>query len=160
MPSGAHTPPTVTTAVLARDERAFLDGCLVSLRWADELLVLVDDQTRDQTAEIAARYTERVIVCGFRGFPHQRNRALDLARGDWVLFVDADERVPPSLAAEARQLVLGAASGADVAPVGAWVPRRNVIAGEWVRWVGWWPDHQLCLLRRGCARYDESGLVH
>ena len=144
---------TITAAVLARDEHALLDGCLVSLRWADELPVLVDDQTRDQTAEIAARYTERVIVCGFRGFPHQRNRALDLARGDWVLFVDADERVPPSLAAEVRRFVAGAASG-------AWVPRRNVIAGRWVRWAGWWPDHQLRRLRRRHPRHDETAVVH
>ena len=95
----AAVPPTITAAVLARDEAVLLDGCLVSLRWADEMLVLVDDQTRDTTATIAARHTERVVVCEFRGFPHQRNRALDLAGGDWVLFVDADERVPPSLAA-------------------------------------------------------------
>lgn len=159
-PTTTAVPPTITAAVLARDEAALLDGCLVSLRWADELLVLVDDQTRDATAEIAGRYTGRVVVCEFRGFPHQRNRALDLATGDWALFVDADERVPPSLAAEARSLVNGATSGSGATPVGAWVPRRNVIAGQWARWAGWWPDHQLRLLRRARARYDESGLVH
>ena len=170
---------TITAAVLTRDEAALLDGCLTSLRWADEILVLVDERTRSGTATIAARHTERVVVCEFRGFPHQRNRALTLAGGDWVLFVDADERVPPSLAAEVRRFVRDAetefgaslasreappggagSAAADTAPAGAWVPRRNVIAGQWVRWAGWWPDHQLRLLRRGHARYDESALVH
>ncbi len=152
--------PTITAAVLARDEADLLDGCLVSLRWADELLVLVDDRTRDATAAIAARYTNRIVVYPFRGFPHQRNRALELADGAWVLFVDADERVPPSLAAEVRRFVTLATTEAGAVPAGAWVPRRNVIAGAWVRWAGWWPDHQLRLLRRGHARYDQSALVH
>ena len=156
---------TITAAILARDEAALLDGCLVSLRWADEVLVLVDDRTRDRTTAIAARHTDQVVTCEFRGFPHQRNRALDRAGGDWVLFVDADERVTPSLAAETRRLVSGSesvASGPEAAEAlaGVWIPRRNVIAGQWVRWAGWWPDRQLRLLRRGRARYDETALVH
>ena len=162
-PTGPAAPPTITAAVLTHNEIEFLAGCLVSLRWADELLVLVDDgkpAEAETLADIARQFTDRVLVCPFLGFPHQRNRALDVARGDWVLFVDADERVPPSLAAETRQFVLDAASGTEAAPDGAWIPRRNVIAGEWVRWAGWWPDHQLRLLRRGHARYDESALVH
>jgi len=152
---------SVTAAVLARDEAALLDGCLTSLGWADELLILVDDRTRDCTADLARRYTDRVVVCPFVGFPHQRNHALDLAAAEWVLFVDADERVPPALAAEVRRLVTAAdGSGPDDRIAGAWAPRRNVIAGQWVRWAGWSPDGQLRLLRRGAARYDESALVH
>jgi len=175
--------PTITAAVLAHDEVELLAGCLVSLRWADELLVLVDDGEPAHAralAEIARRFTDRVVVCPFLGFPHQRNRALDLAGCAWVLFVDADERVPPSLAAEVRRFVAGAEADAPSLtgtggapagarsvpadaredPAGAWVPRRNVIAGQWLRWAGWWPDRQLRVLRRGHARYDETALVH
>jgi glycosyltransferase involved in cell wall biosynthesis len=97
----------------------------------------------------------RVVRRPFLGFPHQRNAALDLANGDWVLFVDADERVPPALAQEVRRRLL-----APEACVGFWVPRRNIIAGAWVRHAGWWPDRQLRLMKRGSARYDESGVVH
>jgi glycosyltransferase involved in cell wall biosynthesis len=132
-----------------------LDGCLGSLRWADELLVLVDAASRDGTAEVARRHTERVVVLPFAGFPRQRNRALDLLTTGWALFVDADERVPPSLAAEVRRAVAEAAGA-----VGFWIPRRNVICGRWIRGAGWWPDRQLRLLKRGRAAYDESDRVH
>src|SRR5262245_32353124 len=89
-------------AVLARDEASYIGPCLESLSWADELLVLVDDRTRDDTAAIARQYTPRVYVLLFESFPRFRNQALELARADWVLFVDADERVSAELAAEAR----------------------------------------------------------
>ncbi len=145
--------PTITAAILAHDEAALLDGCLSSVGWADEILVVIDDAMSDTLAEIAHRRTDRVVVQPWLGFAGQRNRALDLARSDWVLFVDADERVPPALAAEVRSAVSGEAAG-------AWIPRRNIIAGQWVRWAGWWPDRQLRLLRCGHARYDESALVH
>jgi len=152
---------SLTAAILARDEADLLDGCLTSVRWADELLVVVDDRTSDRTAEIARGYTDRVLECSFVGFPHQRNRALDLAGAEWVFFVDADERVTPALAAEVRRLVGDShAASLDDRIAGAWVPRRNIIAGRWVRWAGWFPDRQLRLLRRGAARYDESALVH
>lgn len=148
-------PASVTAAVLARDESDFLEGCLASVGWADELLVLVDAATRDTTVETASRYTERVEVRPFAGFPRQRNLALDLAGSCWVLFVDADERVPPSLATEIRWTLAG---GAD--PVGFWIPRRNLIRGRWVRTAGWWPDRQLRLLKRGAAQYDAAEHVH
>lgn len=146
---------TVTAAVLALDEATLLDGCLVGLGWADELLVLVDAASRDRTAAVARQYTDRVEVLPWRGFARQRNRALELARGEWTLFVDADERVLPALAAEVRRAIVERPEAA-----GFWVPRRNVIRGRWVRHAGWWPDHQLRLLRRGRARYDESTRVH
>lgn len=148
-------PASVTAAVLARDEADFLEGCLASVGWADELLVLVDAATRDATVEIARHYTERVEVRPFANFPRQRNLALDLASSHWVLFVDADERVPPALAVEIRQAL---AKGSDAA--GFWIPRRNLICGRWVHTAGWWPDRQLRLLRRGAARYDEAEHVH
>ena len=146
---------TVAAVVLARDEADALDGCLAWLGWADRLLVIVDAATRDRSAEIARRYTDRVVMLPFRGFPQQRNAGLELAESDWVLFVDADERVPPALAQEVRRAT---ATPTEVA--GYWIPRRNLIRGEWVRHAGWWPDHQLRLLRRDRARYDESRAVH
>lgn len=147
--------PTVSAVVIARDEADFIDGCLTSVAWADERLVVVDSATTDATAALAEAAGARVVERPWVGFQHQRNVALGLARSDWVLFVDGDERVPPSLAREVRACV-GEAGDTR----GYWIPRRNVIAGVWVRHAGWWPDPQLRLLHRTSARYDESGVVH
>src|SRR5581483_8822710 len=119
----------------------------------DELLVL-DSESTDRTREVAAAYTDRVLVQRFENFSRQRNRALAAARGEWVFFVDADERASPALAAEVRRAV----AGTDLA--GYWVPRRNIILGRWIRHAGWYPDYQLRLLRRDCAHYDEAREVH
>jgi glycosyltransferase involved in cell wall biosynthesis len=146
---------TITAAILAVDEGELVAGCLASVAWADERLVVLDAAATDRTRDVVLASRARVVERPWQGFPRQRNVALDLAVGDWVLFVDADERVPPSLAREVRRRVSDAGEVA-----GFWIPRRNVIAGVWVRHAGWWPDRQLRLLRRGRARYDEGGAVH
>jgi glycosyltransferase involved in cell wall biosynthesis len=145
----------LTAAVLARDEAANIEPCLAALVWADERLVVVDAATTDDTAQRAAALGARVAVRPLRSFADQRNAALELATGDWVLFVDADERVTPELAQE-----VGAAIASTDGRVGYWIPRRNLICGRWVRHAGWYPDEQLRLLRRGFTRYDERRLVH
>ena len=152
---GRLSSASIAAAVLARDEAQLLEGCLLALQWVDELLVIVDPASRDGTLDIAKRHASRIDVVAFHGFSRQRNRALDVAAADWVLFVDADERVLPALASEIR-----ATLAQDTHPAGFWIPRRNLICGRWVRHAGWWPDRQLRLLRRESARYDESVLVH
>lgn len=153
----------VSVAVIARDEERHIDAALKSVAGlADEVLVLLDDRTRDQTGRIAAARGARVLCEPWRGFPAQRNRALVLCRGDWVLFLDADERVSPELAAEIRALAHRSAAAPERsdAPAGYWLPRHNQFFGRVARGGGWYPDHQLRLLRRGRARYDEQRLVH
>ena len=155
MASASGSPQRVSAVVIARDEADFIEGCLGSVAWADERLVVLDSATTDRTAEIATAAGARVVERPRRSFQAQRNVALGLATSEWVLFVDGDERVPPSLANEIRARLAGVG---DV--VGFWIPRRNVIAGVWVKQAGWWPDRQLRLLRRDSARYDEAGVVH
>ena len=147
----------MTGAVIARDEASSIRGCLESLSWADELLVVLDDRTTDATEAISRQLTDRVFVHPFANFPTQRNIAIGLVRTEWVFFVDADERVTPELAAELRQAI---AARGDFEPSGYWVPRRNIIWGRWIRHGGWYPDYQLRLLRRDRARYDEAREVH
>ncbi|GAB4442460.1 MAG: glycosyltransferase family 2 protein [Chloroflexi bacterium OHK40] len=146
----------LSVAVIARDEERHLGGCLASVAGlADELLVLLDSRTRDGSAAIAARHGAIVRSAPWRGFSAQRNLALASCRGEWVLFLDADERVPPDLAAEIRHAI---AQGTPNA--GYWIPRHNLFFGRALRGGGWYPDPQLRLLRRGAARYDEGRLVH
>lgn len=147
----------ITAAIIARDEEVHLGPCLDALDWTDERLVLLDSRTRDRSAAVAASRGARVETREFTTFPAQRNSALDRVSTPWVIFVDADERATPSLAAEARSRIDSA--GPD-APVGYWIPRRNYIWGGWIRHGGWSPDYQLRLLKVDRVRYDEGRDVH
>jgi glycosyltransferase involved in cell wall biosynthesis len=141
--------------VLARDEEAIIERCLRALAWADERLLMLDASTTDRTEQLAQPLVDRIVKRELTDFASQRNAALDLATGDWVLFVDADEEVSPDLAEEVRATV-----AQPQGRVGFWVPRHNIICGRWVRYAGWYPDYQLRLLRRGRARFDPRRLVH
>ncbi|HEU4323913.1 MAG TPA: glycosyltransferase family 2 protein [Roseiflexaceae bacterium] len=149
---------TLSVAIIARDEERYIGAALESVAGlADETLVLLDDRTRDGTAAAARERGARVLAEPWRGFPAQRNRALELCTGDWVLFLDADERVPPELAAEIARTLREQRDGQTA---GYWIPRYNLFFGRVARGGGWYPDEQLRLLRRGRARYDEQRLVH
>jgi glycosyltransferase involved in cell wall biosynthesis len=151
--SDAH--PRLTAAIIARDEERMLGECLQSIAFADERLVLVDAATRDRTREVARSNGARVAEQAFENFAAQRDAALQLATGDWVLFVDADERVTPAL----RDEVLGAVRQPHGCR-GFWIPRHNYLLGHVVRHAGWFPDYQLRLLERGAARFDPLRPVH
>jgi (heptosyl)LPS beta-1,4-glucosyltransferase len=145
----------LTAAVIARDEERELPECLASLSFADEVLVLVDAATRDKTREVARQHGARVEERPFDNFANQRDAALRLACGRWVLFVDADERVPPGL----RDEVL-ARIAEPKGCRGFWIPRDNYLLERLVRHAGWYPDHQLRLLERTAAHYDPARVVH
>ena len=148
--------PRLTAAVIARDEEALLPDCLRSLAgWVDELLVVVDAATRDRTRDVARAAGARVEERVFTNFAAQRDHALALATGDWVLFVDADERVGAGLRDEIRAVVAQPKGCA-----GFWIPRDNVLMGRVVRGAGWSPDEQLRLLRRTAAHFDPLRVVH
>jgi glycosyltransferase involved in cell wall biosynthesis len=153
--TGVTGQPTISGVVLALNAEGLIDDCLASLSWTDEQVVLVDAETTDATSQRAAEAGARVHHRTFTTFADQRNAALELASGEWTLFVDSDERVTPALAQEIRETV-----EKDALPVGYWVPRRNIICGRWVKNAGWYPDYQLRLLRRSHARYDDNLPVH
>lgn len=148
----------ITGIVLTLNEERNISPCLETLRWVDELLV-VDSLSQDRTVEIARAHGAVVHQRPFRNYADQRNAALQLASHDWALFVDADERVTPELAEEVQRVLAGAGDEED-APVGYWIPRRNYIFGKWIRHTGWYPDHQLRLMRRSRAHYDPAREVH
>jgi glycosyltransferase involved in cell wall biosynthesis len=146
--------PRVSVLVVARDEADNLADCLAATRWADERVVVVDAASRDATLEIARRDADLVAVRAFDDFAAQRNAALGMATGDWVLSVDADERITPKLADEIR----GVIADADAPHCGYRVPIRSEILGRPFAFSGTQHDHPLRLFRRDSGRW--VGLVH
>src|SRR5207302_631709 len=140
-PSTDRDAPTAVAAraavMVARNEEERLRACLEAVGWVDEIVV-VDAESEDKTVAIAQEFTDRVVVRPWPGYAAQKNTALDLATGDWVLSLDADEVVSPELRAEIAR-VLASDGPAD----GYTVPRRNIFWGRWVRHGGLYPDRQL-----------------
>jgi hypothetical protein len=138
--------------ILTLNEQKHLPACLASVQWADEVLVF-DSFSTDRTVEIAQAAGAKVIQRQFDGWAKQREAALQSASAEWVLFVDADERVTPELA----QAVRAVGSRPEA---GWWIPRYNYIFGKLTRHTGWYPDYQLRLLQRAKAHYDPTRPVH
>jgi glycosyltransferase involved in cell wall biosynthesis len=137
----------LSVTIIAKNESANIAAALESVSWADEIIV-VDAESTDDTVGIARRFTDRVIVRTWSGFIDQKNHAASLASHDWILSLDADERVTPSLAREIREAI-GSAPG-----VAAFrMPRITWHLGRWVRGTDWYPDWQVRLYDRRRARW-------
>lgn len=146
--------PAVTALVIAKNEAHNILACLESVQWTDEKIV-VDAQSTDRTVELAEQAGARVFVRPWPGYGPQKNFGIEQASSEWVLIVDADERVPDALAREI-QTVLAAEVPADVAAFE--VPRRNFFYGRWIQGGGMYPDYQIRLIRRAACRYDDTKL--
>lgn len=141
----------VSVLILTKDEEANLPGCLASLRWAAEVVV-VDSGSRDRTVAIARKAGARVFVNPWPGFTAQRNFALSRCRQPWVLSVDADERVAPDLQQGLRELL---ARGPRHR--GYRVREVNLYFGRWLRHGGIYPSEHMIFFRRRGARYESGG---
>lgn len=145
--------PTVSVVIITKNEAANIRECLESVRWADEIVVL-DSGSSDGTVEICRQYTEHVYVNDdWPGFGVQKNRALAWATGEWILALDADERVPSALYREIRE-VLNDARG----PLVYEMPRLSYYCGRAIRHSGWWPDYVARLFRRGMASFSNAAV--
>ena len=142
----------LSVAVVTLNEEERLRACLESVVWADELVV-VDAGSSDKTVAIAREFTDRVLFRAWDGYGAQKNFALGQCQGDWVLSLDADERVSDDLREEIRGTLQGGRP-----EVGFYVPRRNILQGRWVRHGGFYPDWQLRLFRRGRGAFVERAV--
>ena len=140
--------------VLTLNEEGKVCDALHSLTWADEIVVL-DSHSTDRTEQICRQYTDKVYQCDFAGFGKLRNQALELVTHDWVLSIDADERVTDELREEIqRELASGPRADAF------FVPRKNFFLGRWIRHCGWYPDYrQPQFFNKHRLRYRDD-LVH
>jgi glycosyltransferase involved in cell wall biosynthesis len=151
----------LSVALITFNEEANLARTLASLQplIADGRgeIIVVDSGSTDGTVAIARSAGAKVFVEPWKGFAAQKNSALEKARGDWILSLDADESLEPDLASEIAALLSNANSGSPIA--GYTIPRKNHFLGRWVRHGGFWPDRKLRLFRRGMAAFEDR-LVH
>lgn len=142
----------LSAIIITRNEAANIGACLDSVAFCDERIV-VDSVSDDGTAAIAREKGAQVVEHAFAGFGAQKNFALSLAQGEWVLSLDADERVSPALRAEIeRAIASGVADGLEM-------PRLSTFCGRAMRHSGWYPDYVLRLFRRAKGRFSND-LVH
>lgn len=144
----------VAAVVLTRNEEAQIRECLEHLAWCDERIV-VDMQSGDRTRELAEGLATKILL--HAPLPHfdvARNLGIEAATGEWILVVDADERIPPKLAARLRPFL---ASVGDAA--GVWIPRMNYCFGRPLPHIGDFPNYQLRCFRRDAGRYP-AGRLH
>lgn len=148
LPATPRMRPGLTCTVVCQNEEDRLAGCLESVAWCDEMVV-VDGGSTDGTLAVARRFTDRVLTNAWPGYRAQKQYALNAAHRDWVLNVDADERVTPELAAEIRTALVQAPATVD----GFAPPRLVCYLGRWWYRGGWYPRRVLRVVRRAAARW-------
>ena len=141
----------ISVVVITKDEEKNISDCLKSVQWADEIIV-VDSESSDRTVELAKQFTDKIFIRKWEGYVPQKKYALSLARNEWILSLDADERVPVELKDENLNLAPGQFSGFKIR-------RKNFLLKKEITSCGWEKDYQLRLLKKDKAGLSDR-LVH
>jgi len=143
----------LSVIIITQDEQDNIHDCLESVKWAQEIVV-VDSGSADETENICREYTDRFYTKDWPGFGVQKQRALELTNCDWVLSLDADERVTPEL-----QIEIIAAIEVDSEVYGYMIPRLSHYLGKGIRHAGWYPDYTLRLVKKDKSHFSND-IVH
>jgi glycosyltransferase involved in cell wall biosynthesis len=138
----------ISASIIVRNEEHNIAALCETLGWADEI-VIVDSASADKTVEIARRYTDKIYQREFRGYKDKHQFADAQTTSDWILWIDADERVTPELKAAIENL-----RAAEELPDGFRIARRTFYLGRWIKHSGWYPDYQMRLYRKAASYWD------
>ncbi|MDR3625370.1 MAG: glycosyltransferase family 2 protein [Ignavibacteriaceae bacterium] len=141
----------ISVIIITKNEELQIEECLKSVSWADEI-ILVDSESTDKTIDIAKKYTDKFFVKKWEGFAPQKSYALSLANNEWVLSLDADERISEELKHEILNVDLNSFDGYSI-------PRNNYFLHKLIKTCGWEKDSQLRLLKK-CKTSVTDRLVH
>jgi len=144
----------VSVAIITKNEESNLPDCLKSISFADDIVV-VDSGSTDRTKEIAQSFGCKFFEEDWKGFGNQKQSAIDKCKNEWVLVLDADERIPPETAEE----IIRIAQRNYNDPAGFSFQRKNFFQDRWIRHMGWWPDPVTRLFRKSRGHMSQS-LVH
>ncbi|MGB2660819.1 MAG: glycosyltransferase family 2 protein [Candidatus Omnitrophota bacterium] len=144
------TKTPVSVIVITKNEEENIAECLESAAWVDEIIV-VDDESTDSTRDIAKKYADKVFTRKMENEGRHRNWAYDQARNDWILSLDADERITEELSEEVSELLKNKPGFKAYT-----IPRRNYIGDHWLRYGGEYPAPQTRLFLKGEFKYEEA----
>ncbi len=146
----------ISVVVSAYNEGKNIKECLDSAKNLADEIVVVDNSSSDKTAEIAKKLGVKVFTQENdpQNIDLQKNFGFSKATGDWILSLDADERITPELAKEIKSSIEYPVSSIQ----GYWLPRKNIIFGKWIQSDMWWPDYQLKLFIKGKGKFDKNNV--
>jgi glycosyltransferase involved in cell wall biosynthesis len=142
---------TLSVIVITKNEEHNIVDCLESVGWANEIVV-VDCGSVDKTVEMARHYSQKVYIKPWEGYAESKNFALQQCTGDWIFWLDADERVTKELGKEIQDLLAQDLTST----VGFEVSRKAFFLGKWIKHCGWYPGYVLRVFRRGFGRWSEK----
>lgn len=143
----------IAVVIITKNEEANIVSCLESVAWANEIII-VDGFSTDKTVEIAKKYTDKIFSREMDIEGRHRNFAYGKATQEWILSLDADERVSPELAEEIKSVV----TKNDPDLSGYAIPVKTFIGKRWIRAAGYYPARKLRMHRKGTFRYEESSV--
>ncbi len=144
------TKPKISAVINTWNEAKNLAECLKTLDFADEIII-VDMESTDDTVKIAKQYTDKVYSYPYVGYVEPaRNFALGKASGNWIFIVDADERIPITLAAKLLDIVQS--DQADFVRI----PRKNLVFNQWLKYSRWWPDYNIRFFKKGFVQWQDA----
>lgn len=135
----------LSVVIIAGNEEKNIKDCLESVKWADEIVV-IDSESTDRTREIAGHYTQKIFIKKWEGFAEQRKYSLEKTSYDWVLSLDADERVSPELKIEIEKILKS-----NNRKSGYRIPRESYFLNKVIKSCGWYPDYQMRLFNKNVA---------
>lgn len=145
----------ISAIVITYNEAANITECLESLKWCDEILV-IDSASSDNTCELAREFTNNITITGNIPYGEKRNIGIDKAAFDWILWIDADERISPELKREIEELISQSATQHEAYLVN----RRSFFINKFIKHCGWYPDYTLRLFKKSSGIRFDSSLVH
>jgi hypothetical protein len=145
--------PSVTTVINTRNSAQTIEMSLKSVQDLGEIII-VDMHSDDQTLEIAKKYTSNIHLFDNVGYVEPaRNYAISLATTEWVLVLDSDEEISSSLKQEIHNVV---SQNTQTPITHVYVPRKNIIFGQWMQHTGWWPDEKMRLFKQGTVKWNDA----
>src|SRR3989344_1168929 len=131
----------LSVLILIQNEEEMIEDCLKQLSFADEIIVL-DQNSVDSTVKIAKKYATKILATNFSDFDKNRNLLAKEAKGEWFLYLDADERLTQDSVGEIKKAIGNGRYSAF------YFPRKNIILGRWLKHGGWWPDYSPRLFKK------------